>query len=64
MARRDRDSIEQPARKIAARKPAKAAEAVLEQQAVPSRKRRAVANAAAAAVGGDFAPWTPGEVET
>ncbi|HEY9214214.1 MAG TPA: endonuclease III [Ancylobacter sp.] len=37
---------------------------MLEQQAVPSRKRRAVANAAAAAVGGDFAPWTPGEVET
>ncbi len=39
--------------------------AVLEEQAAsrPTR-RRAVANAAAAAIGGAFRPWTPGEVET
>jgi len=75
MADGDRDSARRRQRagkpKQAAGKPKAAAKAVarakavLEEQAVtrPAR-RRAVANAAAAAVGGAFKPWTPREVET
>jgi len=75
MADGDRDSRSGPARERAgARKPAakpaasnvvSKAKAVLEEQAAarPGR-RRAVANAAAAAIGGAFKPWTRREVET
>ena len=64
MAKLNKDSIKPAVRKVAAPKGVKAAKAVLEEQVVPRPKRRAVANAAAAAVGGDFAPWSPAEVET
>lgn len=75
MAGGDRDSGSGPAREHAgtrkpaaksAVKPSRAkAKAVLEEQAItrPGR-RRAVANAAAAAMGGAFKPWTRREVET
>lgn len=66
---RERAGTRKPAAKSAvkpsrAKAPAKA-KAVLEEQAItrPGR-RRAVANAAAAAMGGAFKPWTRREVET
>ena len=80
MADGDRDSRRGPARensrgrkpvakpasgKATAKKVVSKAKAVLEEQAAtrPGR-RRAVANAAAAAIGGAFKPWTRKEVET
>lgn len=80
MADGDRDSKRDPARQgargrkavakspvaePAGKKVVSKAKAVLEEQAAtrPAR-RRAVANAAAAAIGGAFKPWTKREVET